>query len=493
MAKTLMILGTTSNAGKSLVTAGLCRILAQDGYKVAPFKAQNMALNSFITEDGLEMGRAQVIQAEAAGLLPDVRMNPILLKPTTDRKSQVIVNGKVWKDLSAKDYYKEKKNIFPKALDSFYSLCDEYDIVICEGAGSPSEINLKEVDIVNMGFAKAVNAPAIIVGDIDRGGVFASLAGTIFLFDERERELTKGFLINKFRGDPSILEPGLVQLEEITKVPTLGVIPYLDVDIEEEDSLAEELRKSERGGIIDIGVIRLPHISNFTDFHALSHYDEVNIRYIQKAKDFGDPDFLIIPGTKNTLDDLKWIRESGLDTMMKRHSQKKKPIFGICGGYQILGEHLSDPYGVESGGEMKGLGLLPTKTIFSKEKTTRQTEGKLNTIPGYFSFMSNESIKGYEIHMGHTSFDKGNILGTTTYGDDGCVYHHIAGTYIHGFFDQGTIAKKLIEKLLEDKGITKGEIKTFDYDVYKKEQYDLLAKGLRNAINLKEIYNILGI
>ena len=279
MAKACMILGTTSNAGKSLLTAGLCRILKQDGYHVAPFKAQNMALNSFITKDGKEMGRAQVVQAQSAGLEPEVRMNPILLKPTTDHKSQVIVMGEVRSDMSAKEYYRAKAEIFPIAREAFLSLAEEYDVILCEGAGSPAEINLKDVDIVNMGFAKAMDIPAIIVGDIDRGGVFASLAGTMLLFDEEERALTKGMLINKFRGDESILTPGLRQLEDLTKVPLLGVIPFLDVDVEEEDSLAEILKRRSGGGLIDIAVLRTPHISNFTDLDALSHYEDVSLRY----------------------------------------------------------------------------------------------------------------------------------------------------------------------------------------------------------------------
>lgn len=489
MAKTLMVLGTTSNAGKSLITAGLCRILAKRGYKVAPFKAQNMALNSYITEEGLEMGRAQVMQAEAAGIKPDVRMNPVLLKPTTDRKSQVIIHGKVWKDLSAKEYYKVKADVFPKVLEAFRSLQEEYDVILCEGAGSPSEINLKDVDIVNMGFAKAVNAPVIVVGDIDRGGVFASLAGTMLLFDDEERALTKGFLINKFRGDVSILEPGLIQLEEITGVPVLGVVRYLDVDIEEEDSLAESLRKSKGHGLLDIAVIRLPHISNFTDFDTLGHFKGVEVRYIHNSREFGKPDMVFLPGTKNTLDDLKWLREQGLDTMIKRHGASGQPIFGICGGYQILGEVLKDPYGVESGGEMKGLGLLPVETVFSREKTTRQTEGQVRDLSGWFAPLSRCPVKGYEIHMGETK-GQGDVFLETTFGPDGRVSDNVGGTYLHGFFDGEEISAKLIETLYAHKGIH-GEVEAFDYDAYKEEQFDLLAEGVEKAIDMEKILEIL--
>lgn len=492
MAKACMILGTTSNAGKSLITAGLCRILKQDGYRVAPFKAQNMALNSFITKDGKEMGRAQVVQAQAAGLEPEVRMNPILLKPTTDHKSQVIVMGEVRADMSAREYYKKKAEIFPIAKAAFRSLAEEYDVILCEGAGSPSEINLKDVDIVNMGFAKAMGIPAIIVGDIDRGGVFASLAGTMLLFDEEERSLTKGMLINKFRGDESILTPGLRQLEEIVKVPVLGVIPFLDVDVEEEDSLAEILKRRSGGGLIDIAVLRTPHISNFTDLDALSHYEDVSVRYIRHREEFGTPDLCVIPGSKNTLADLRWLREQGLDAFLKRHVNERRCVLGICGGYQMLGEALHDPHGVEEGGSAKGLGFLPVETFFEKKKTTRQIEGEILPLSGEFSNLGGASVEGYEIHMGQTKRRGAEPFLRLGDHEDGCVSGPVMGTYLHGVFDHPEASKQLISHLFEKKGLNR-EVKEVDLDAYREEQFDRLADGIRAHMDLDAFYEILGL
>ena len=296
-----MIQGTASNSGKSLICAALCRIFTQDGYKVAPFKSQNMALNSFITEDGLEMGRAQVMQAECCRIKPDVRMNPILLKPTSDQGSQVIVNGKVLKNMKARDYFNMKKSLIPDIMKSFNELEEEFDIIVIEGAGSPAEINLKSDDIVNMGLAKMVDAPVLLVGDIDRGGVFASLAGTMLLLDDDEKERIKGTVINKFRGDVEILKPGLVQLEEIIKVPTMGVVPYVNVDVDDEDSLSDRFTRKDKAAVIDIAVIRTPRISNFTDFNALEYIDGVSLRYVGSVNELKDPDLIILPGTKNTM------------------------------------------------------------------------------------------------------------------------------------------------------------------------------------------------
>ena len=313
MAWKIMIQGTMSNAGKSLLCAGLCRIFKQDGYKVAPFKSQNMALNSFITDKGLEMGRAQVVQAEAAGIEPEVSMNPILLKPTNDVGSQVIVNGEVLGNMSARDYFKYKKELIPDVMKAFHKLEENYDIIVIEGAGSPAEINLKENDIVNMGLAKMVDAPVLLVGDIDRGGVFAQLLGTLLLLEEDEKERVKGLIINKFRGDKTILDPGIEMLEEKGNVPVIGVTPYLHVEIEDEDSLTERFTSKKSGGLLDIAVIRTPRISNFTDFMVLENIPEVSLRYVKNVSEFGTPDMIILPGTKNTMGDLKWIRESGLE------------------------------------------------------------------------------------------------------------------------------------------------------------------------------------
>ena len=307
-AKAIMIQGTMSNAGKSVLTAGLCRIFRQDGYSVAPFKSQNMALNSFVTREGLEMGRAQVMQAEAAGVEPSVRMNPILLKPSSDMGSQVIVNGEVLGDMRASDYFRHKKELVPQILTAYRSLAEEHDVIVLEGAGSPAEINLKADDIVNMGMARMARAPVLLAGDIDRGGVFASLYGTVALLEAGERAMVKGTVINKFRGDAALLRPGLTMLEELTQIPVVGVVPWLELDLDDEDSLSPRLTSGRREALLDVAVVRLPHISNFTDFNALGRHPAVGLRYTDRPEDLGRPDLVILPGTKSTLADLDWLR-----------------------------------------------------------------------------------------------------------------------------------------------------------------------------------------
>ena len=383
-AKAIMVQGTMSNAGKSLLVPGLCRIFHEDGYKTAPFKSQNMALNSYITKEGLEMGRAQVMQAEAAGRLPDVRMNPILLKPTGDTTSQVIVKGKVFDTLSASSYFAMKKKLIPTILESYESLAEENDILVLEGAGSPAEINLNENDIVNMGMAKMAKAPVLLVGDIDRGGVFAQLIGTQMLLRDWEKKYLKGMIVNKFRGDQRLLQSGLTMLEERTGVPVVGCVPYLQVDLDEEDSLAELLSAKEGsrpGAELEVVVIRLPHLSNFTDFQTFLRFREVNLRYVREPSDLGKPDLIFLPGTKNTMQDLEWLRESGMEEAVLRANHSGSLLFGICGGYQMLGEVLEDPDGIEAGegkkgGSARGLGLLPMKTVFQKTKVRTQVEGE---------------------------------------------------------------------------------------------------------------------
>ena len=359
-AKRIMVQGTMSGAGKSLLCAALCRIFAQDGYRVAPFKSQNMALNSFVTRDGLEMGRAQVVQAQAAGVEPNVRMNPILLKPSSDTGSQVIVGGEVRGQMSAAAYFKMKRQLIPEILAAFDSLSEEADIVVIEGAGSPAEINLKADDIVNMGLAKLVDAPVLLAGDIDRGGVFAQLYGTVALLEPEERARIAGLVINKFRGDVDILRPGLAMLEEKTGLPVLGVVPYLHVEIEDEDSLSERLNARDAVKPLDVAVIRLPHISNFTDFIPLEQHELLGVRYVQRARELGAPDLVILPGTKNTMEDLLWLRQSGLEAAVRKLAQAQTPVLGVCGGYQMLGQTLDDPAGTESGKPLSlaGLGLL---------------------------------------------------------------------------------------------------------------------------------------
>lgn len=492
MAKSIMVQGTTSNAGKSLITAALCRIFAKDGFRVAPFKSQNMALNSFITKDGFEMGRAQVMQAEAAGIEPDVRMNPILLKPTGDKGSQVIVNGRVFRDMTAGEYYNYKEEMIPHITKAYKSLSEEYDIIVIEGAGSPAEINLKQQDIVNMGMAKIADAPVIIVGDIDRGGVFASLAGTMLLFDEEEKSRVKGFVINKFRGDLKLLEPGLKMLEDITKVDVLGVVPYLKVDIDDEDSLSERLFQSHEQKLVDIAVIRLPRISNFTDFNVFSVIEGVSLRYVSSLRELGDPDMIIIPGTKNTMDDLKWLRQSGLEARIIRFAGDGNPVFGVCGGYQMLGEMIYDPENVEGGGSIKGLGLLKAETIFYREKTTVQTKCRINSIDGFFRELSGIEVTGYEIHMGDTVVSEGWPLTGMGGKYGGCAADNVAGSYIHGIFDNSQVANTIVRILAERKGLSLDTIKEFDMNKYKESQYDLLAEWVRESLDMGKIYEITG-
>ena len=387
MAKNIMIQGTMSNAGKSLLCAGLCRIFQQDGYRVAPFKSQNMALNSFITADGGEMGRAQVVQAEAAGIAPDVRMNPILLKPTTDVGSQVIVNGQVLGNMRAMEYYRRKREFLPAVLDAYRSLDAEYDIIVIEGAGSPAEINLKQEDIVNMGLAKLVDAPVLLVGDIDRGGVFAQLYGTVALLEPEERARIKGTVINKFRGDRAILEPGLRTLETLCGVPVAGVVPYVHVDVDDEDSLTERFLSGGERKLLDIAVIRLPRISNFTDVSPFERYENVSVRYVERVSELHDPDMILLPGTKSTISDLQWLRQSGLEAAICKAASTGKLVFGICGGYQMLGSRILDPEQVEAAGvtEIAGMGLLDMQTVFRGQKVQTQTGGVFQQIPGLLS------------------------------------------------------------------------------------------------------------
>lgn len=499
MAKVIMIQGTMSNAGKSLVTAGLCRVFKQDGYKVAPFKSQNMALNSFITKEGLEMGRAQVMQAEACGIEPSVNMNPILLKPTNDVGSQVIVNGEVLGNMSARDYYKKKTELIPHIMEAYNNLAKEYDIIVMEGAGSPAEINLKENDIVNMGMAKLVNSPVLLVGDIDRGGVFASIAGTLMLLEEDERKMIKGTIINKFRGDVNILKPGLDMIEEITKTPVVGVVPYMELDIDDEDSLSERFNNKGTVDLIDIAVIRLPRISNFTDFNTFEYIPGVSLRYVKSVRELKDPDIIILPGTKNTMEDLKWLRESGLETQILKQAAKGKVIFGICGGYQMLGMELSDPFNVESGGTMAGMGLLPTKTVFEKEKVRTRVSGNFNEVSGILAELSYVEFEGYEIHMGQTTYDFNeeelttidNVNGEDIIKNDGLYKDNVYGSYIHGIFDKEEVSKAIVESLCIHKGIDYSSISTVDIENYKEEQYDKLAEGIRNSLDMKAIYKIL--
>ncbi len=483
MALNLMLQGTMSNVGKSLLTAGLCRILRQDGYRVAPFKSQNMALNSFITVDGGEMGRAQVVQAEACGIAPDVRMNPILLKPTTDVGSQVIVAGQVQGNMRAMEYYAHKREYIPAIMEAYNSLAREYDVILIEGAGSPAEINLRQDDIVNMGLAEMVDAPVLLIGDIDRGGVFAQLYGTIALLQTAERARIKGTIINKFRGDRAILEPGLVMLHNLCHVPVAGVIPYAHVDIDDEDSLSERFTRDTQRKLIDIAVIRLPRISNFTDFSPFEHYENVSLRYIDRVADLHDADMVILPGTKSTISDLLWLRQSGLETAICKMAAQGTLIFGICGGYQMLGRSISDPQGVEASGlsEIRGLDLLPVQTVFHGSKVQSQVSGEFSGIVGMLEALNGLHYEGYEIHMGRSDKPLPALCGSG----------HVYGSYVHGLFDANGICDAVLQALCRQKGIDPEGLHAFDMNQYKQQQYDKLADIVRSGMDMRLVYRIL--
>jgi len=501
--KSIMIQGTGSSVGKSIITAGLCRVFYQDGHNPAPFKSQNMALNSFITEEGGEMGRAQVVQAEAAGIKPHVLMNPILLKPSTDKKSQVILNGKVHGNMSAVEYHAYKPELRDMVGDVYGKLLDKHGVVVIEGAGSPAEINLRENDIVNMGMAEISDSPVLLVGDIDRGGVFASLYGTIMLLSEEERKRVKGVIINKFRGDIEILKPGLKMLEDLTNVPVLGVVPYSDIKVEDEDSLAERFNhKQDYEAQIQIEVLYLPHVSNFTDFNVFETQSDVNVRYVMRGESIGDPDVLIIPGSKNTIEDLVYLRNSGMDEQILRLARKGRRIVGICGGYQILGRTLRDPNHTESSiAETNGLGLLGIDTEFAVEKTTTQVEAVINTeLTGEFETINGMSVKGYEIHMGQSERDEDvkplvhiqSRHGETVDVWDGAVNvsGNVMGTYVHGIFDDVKFCRSYLNTIRASKGLDALESDVESFEAFKEQEYDKLAQLMRDHLDMDRIYKI---
>ena len=484
-AKCIMVQGTMSGAGKSLLCAALCRIFAQDGYRVAPFKSQNMALNSFVTRNGAEMGRAQVVQAQAAGVEPDVRMNPILLKPSSDVGSQVIVNGKARGQMPAAAYFKMKRSLIPDILEAYNSLAAENDIIVIEGAGSPAEINLKADDIVNMGLAKLVDAPVLLAGDIDRGGVFAQLYGTVELLEADERARIRGLIINKFRGDVEILRPGLAMLEEKTQLPVVGVVPYLRVEIEDEDSLSDRLEAKSAVKPLDIAILRLPHVSNFTDFIPLEQHPLLGVRYVQRTRQLGAPDLVILPGTKNTVDDLLWLRQSGLEAALLKLAASGTPVLGVCGGYQMLGETLADPEGTESGTAqtVRGLGLLPTRTVFTGQKHRTQDTAAVTASP-----FVGAALTGYQIHTGRTEVQGMPFCTLADGTPEGCVQDNVFGTYLHGLFDTGELTEKLAAWLLACKGLSAADVRAESHAAYKERQYDLLADAVRAAVDIAAVY-----
>jgi len=495
-ARVLMVQGTASSAGKSLLVTALCRIFAQDGVRVAPFKAQNMALNSFVTPEGHEIGRSQAVQAEACGIPPHVDMNPVLLKPEGEARSQVILMGRPWQSLPAVDYYERKQILWEQVTAALARLRERHELVVIEGAGSPAEINLRESDIVNMAVALHADAPVLLVGDIDRGGVFASLLGTLMLVEAQERQLIKGLVINKFRGDVRLLESGLGMLEERAGVPVLGVVPYLhDLNIAEEDSVALEGAQAAAGpdGVIDVAVIRFPRISNFDDFDALDLESGVRVRYVGSARELGRPAAVILPGTKYTLADLGWLHSQGLDQRIIDLAWQGTAIVGICGGYQMLGRAISDPAGVESpmGARSEGLGLLPVVTEFAPVKATHQVQAQTLSGTG-----AGTEVAGYEIHMGQSRIadDKARPLlrltqrsGQPVDAFDGVMdaAGRVWGTYLHGIFDNTDFRRVWLRGL----GWSPPE-QEVDLAAVRQAAYDRLAATVRFSLDMKRLRQI---
>lgn len=494
MAKNIMFQGTGSTVGKSVITAAICRVFNDEGYKVAPFKSQNMALNSFVTVNGKEMGRAQVVQAEAARVEPMVEMNPVLLKPTSDMGSQVVVNGQVFKNLSASKYYDHKRYLMDEVRKSYDVLDEAFDVIIIEGAGSPAEINLRKNDIVNMGLAEEVDSPVILIGDIDKGGVFASIYGTYKLLSESEQNRIKGYVINKFRGDVKLLEPGIEMFKEHLPIPCLGVVPWSDIRVDDEDSVTDRFTKKEEAPI-QIGVVRLPYLSNFTDFTVLDLEEDVSVRYILDPEEFEEVDMVVIPGSKSTIRDLEYLKEKSVDQSILRAMKQGKYIMGICGGYQMMGTKVSDPYEVETdAGHINGLGLLNIETVMAKEKHTVQSEGKVITTPAGVDADS-LNVKGYEIHMGETSLadDVKPFIELSDGELDGAISENgkVFGSYLHGIFDHQSFRQGLLGKLRADKGISDTESK--DYEALKEAAYNDLAQLARDHMDIKKLKEIAGL
>jgi len=492
MSKNIMVQGTASSVGKSIIAAALCRIFVQDGYRTAPFKSQNMALNSFVTREGGEMGRAQVVQAEACGIDPSVLMNPILLKPTSDRKAQVIINGMVYKNMDAVEYHEYKPNVRKIVADAYNRLNENYDIIVLEGAGSPAEINLRDNDIVNMGMAEMVNAPVLLVADIDKGGVFAAIYGTIALLKPDEKERVKGVIINKFRGDVKLLEPGIKTIEDMTGVPVLGVIPYLKVGLEDEDSVTEKFGKKNHNGEIKIDVIRLPRISNFSDFDALAMHDDVSLNYVETPDRIHDPDIIIIPGSKNTVSDMSFLMGTGLDKKILNAHNKGTLVIGICAGFQMLGNVIEDPHGIE--GNLKsinGLGIFNIKTSIADEKVTKQVKGVITADSDSLLGLKDTEIHGYEIHMGRSSgMENYESLAVTDNGINGIIGNNAIGTYIHGIFDSTAFTRGLLNNIRNAKGL-EPVMSNGTFSENKEKEFNKLAKAVRDNIDMNMLYRIL--
>ena len=508
-ARAIMVLGTSSHVGKSLLTSALCRIFAQHGHRVAPFKSQNMSLNSAATVEGLEIGRAQALQAEAAGVAPSVHMNPILIKPSGDHSSQIVVRGKIWGRLAAADYHLRRvEELMPVVRDSYETLAAQYDVVILEGAGSPAEINLKQHDIANMRMAEMADAQCLLVGDIDRGGVFASLLGTLDLLEPNERERIRGFAINKFRGDAGLLEPGIRMIEERVRKPCLGIVPYLrSLVLEEEDSLGLPVTTqipwsetpSERlpDRPLRIAVVALPSFSNFSDFDSLRAEPSVSVLFCRKADAIAQADVVVLPGSKQTADDLLWMREQGLDIAVLQFA-KIGLVVGICGGMQMLGETIVDPLGVERHGSTAGLGLLPFRTIMQTDKVTRNATGEIAAVTLFGQPVTDRRVSGYEIHIGQTIYEEGSAFFASLSSDgeqravsgDGCVSSdtRIFGTYLHGLFDDDSFRHQFVRAAR-----TFHQLKPPDklclWKQLREESLDRLAREVEKTLDMKTIFD----
>lgn len=506
MANYIMMMGTSSHVGKSILATAMCRILYRKGKKVVPFKAQNMALNSYVTRDGDEMGRAQVAQAEAAGMEPMVDMNPVLLKPTGNAASQVIIMGKPVGNMSAREYHRGYSlKAFDAVKEALGRLDKEYDTIVIEGAGSPAEINLKANDIVNMRVAKYLQAPVLLIADIDRGGALASLVGTLELLDEEERALVKGLVINKFRGDVTLLTPAIDFLEEKTGKPVLGVVPHIDqMGIDDEDSVSlEEKQAAPTEGDIRIAVIQTPKISNFTDFDALAHEKDVALYYVKSVEDLGEPDVIMLPGSKNTTEDMLYLRKSGLGEKILAHAKAGKAVIGICGGYQMLGEVIRDPQHTESqNDEAVGLGLLGMETVFASEKLTSQVVAQCQDLHFMGQSISADNLQGYEIHMGHTAFtreaDKHPFTvcqrrGKACASQEGTANTagNVFGTYIHGVFDNDVFRRSVLNAIRHSKGL-EALANTRNVMAEKQQAYEHLADVVENALDMEKLYQIMG-
>ena len=496
--KSIMFLGTASSVGKSTLVTALCRYLKNQGLNVVPFKALNISLNSYVTKDGLEMGRAQVVQAEACKINPDALMNPILLKPSGDY-TQVIVNGKVYCNIEPYKYKELNKELKIKVKKAYDKLSKQHDIIVLEGSGSCAEINLKDSDISNMAMAEMADAPVILVSDIDRGGVFASVVGTIALLSEEERKRIKGIIINKFRGNRELFKPAIKQLEDIINIPVLGVMPYEKFDIEDEDSVTERIKNKEENGTLDIAVIRLLHMSNFTDFNVLERIEGVTVRYVTKPNELKNPNLIIIPGTKNTIEALRNIKENKLFNKIKELKENGTLIFGICGGYQMLGNLVLDKLGVEGNiSQEEGFGFLDIKTRFNETKVTKQTKGEILCDLKLIKSIEGNTISGYEIHNGISKVGKkaipfikdldGNVVGVC---DE---ERMVVGTYLHGIFDSEDFINLFIKSLKESNDIIiSEEVIIGKVNEYKDNEYNKLSKLFEENIDMDKLGDIIKI